>query len=599
MSRLLLYVNLDTDSKIDPHIIFQISHLTEEQFFIIFITCVPLAGPDLEKLAPCVNRIVTCPGGTSAFCAWKDVILEMGREGLASWDELILMDSSCYGPFFSLEPVFQTMSAKGHDCWSLTLHEATEDCSICFQPYFMVFYKTAFMTDVFFSFWQSLSSMPSDILSSRPASVLSQRLMEAGLSLGAYVETEDERWDYEINYRPEPDRFAACHILRHTGIPFIRTRAFYDLPCPGIDAPAQLLDRIATTTTYPVDLIAAHLRRVAPPAAQRRIPGTLLVLHPGEARGTSSTLRIAVVMHIFYAESCRWLFSLLENIPCNFDCCISVCSADVRDAVKSYFASLHPSFAQQCFIRVVENRGRDILPWLTAFDDILFSYDLILKIHSKKSPHVCDMFSEAWRDWVADSLLYSPRAVSQILAAFDKNPQLGVVLPPYPPVFHVHKQLLYKGASEMASLWEDLQRRLGITSPLETMAPLFPVGSMFWYRPAALRALHMLEFTREDFPQEPIGNRETLAHAIERSILYVAQAAGYWYKLAVAERRLVDSYMLYEDVLIKRSEEDTAASHIDLINENKRLQQHLSLILNSRAWRLVEWLRKVKQFLRG
>ena len=56
---------------------------------------------------------------------------------------------------------------------------------------------------------------------------------------------------------------------------------------------------------------------------------------------------------------------------------------------------------------------------------------------------------------------------------------------------------------------------------------MFPVGNMFWFRPGALRPLLESNIDYKDFPEEPIPNDGTLAHAVERILLYVAQHEGY------------------------------------------------------------------------
>lgn len=598
MKRLILYVHYDADGKLDPHILFQLSRLVEEKFFIVFISNSPLKTEDQELLSPLVERLVLRPNRGFDFGAWKEVILRMGKKELESWDELILMNSTCYGPLFPLEPVFHHMKRICCDFWSLTYHGHYEGFPEHLQSYFIVLRRSAFLSEVFLDFWKLLPDTTTVMETIYLCEIeFSQFLIKAGLSFSVYAKSDDEHWDYEINYRPNQSFFAAYYMLRHYNIPFVKVKSFYSYPSPSIDAPASLLKYIEAETTYPVDLIVAHQHRIAPVAAQRRMPNNVLVLDTKIDSLSLNRIKIAVVMHIFYEESCAWLFEALENIQHSIDCYISVCSESIKKVVEKYLQQQRFSYIDKYKICLVENRGRDIFPWLSFFADNLSSYDVVLKIHSKKSPTVCEMFVEAWRDWISDSLLHSPAAVNQILAAFESYPKLGVILPPYPPVFHVHKQLLYSGTEELKCIQQDLYCRLGINPPPEIRAPLFPVGSMFWYRPAALQALHTLKLTRKDFPEEPLGNRETMAHAVERSILYVAQAAGYFYQLAIPKQNLVDTYLLYEDMLIKRSEEGLSLSQEELINENRWLRQNLSMLLNSRAWKFAELLRKTKHTL--
>ncbi|WP_245257340.1 rhamnan synthesis F family protein [Pseudochrobactrum sp. AO18b] len=63
--------------------------------------------------------------------------------------------------------------------------------------------------------------------------------------------------------------------------------------------------------------------------------------------------------------------------------------------------------------------------------------------------------------------------------------------------------------------------------PLDDDTPVAPYGTMFWFRPAALKKLFAHEWKWEDFNAEPNHIDGGLAHGLERTICYVAADAKF------------------------------------------------------------------------
>jgi lipopolysaccharide biosynthesis protein len=70
-----------------------------------------------------------------------------------------------------------------------------------------------------------------------------------------------------------------------------------------------------------------------------------------------------------------------------------------------------------------------------------------------------------------------------------------------------------------------LARRMGLP-PIEATFFDFPLGTMFWVRPAALRPLLDLGLDWADYPNEPVPYDGTILHALERLLPFVVRASG-------------------------------------------------------------------------
>ena len=109
--------------------------------------------------------------------------------------------------------------------------------------------------------------------------------------------------------------------------------------------------------------------------------------------------------------------------------------------------------------------------------------------------------------------------VDVILNAFVTDSTLGLVFPEDP---HLNDW------NENRLIAEDLARKIGITDPLPTHFD-FPIGTMFWARPAALQPLFSLGLRWDDYPTEPLSEDGTILHALERLIPFAANNAGFRY----------------------------------------------------------------------
>ena len=105
-----------------------------------------------------------------------------------------------------------------------------------------------------------------------------------------------------------------------------------------------------------------------------------------------------------------------------------------------------------------------------------------------------------------------------ILDRFAEDPGLGVVDPR-----RSDSARNWAGDRNLAAA---LARRMGI-SPLPDAPPGFPVGTMFWARPAALAPLFDLGLDWGDYPPEPLPYDGSILHAIERLLPIVVAHTGY------------------------------------------------------------------------
>lgn len=252
---------------------------------------------------------------------------------------------------------------------------------------------------------------------------------------------------------------------------------------------------------------------------------------------------IAVIVHAFYLDGLDDLIARLDALPCRADLFFSTDTVAKAEAIRATAAVWTKGGVD---VRVLPNRGRDIAAKIVGFADVYDRYEIFLALHLKKSPHGGDALAR-WRDHLFANLIGSRRIMADILSLFDDE-RLGIVFPQH--LFAIRGILNWGYDYDLA---RDLMRRMGQTID-KSMVLEFPSGSMFWGRSAALRPLLDLHLGWDDFPEENGWVDGTIAHAIERIFLMVAETAGFeWLKVATRE-----TYPLAETLLACAGPEDVA-----------------------------------------
>ena len=249
-------------------------------------------------------------------------------------------------------------------------------------------------------------------------------------------------------------------------------------------------------------------------------------------------IKIAVVCHLFHKELADEFMMYFRRIPYPCDFYITT-SEQSLSYLEEYFGQKMKDV--NINIRAVPNLGRDVAPFLSMFSDCLRNYDLVCKVHSKKSSHNKEL--EGWRTYLLENLLGSRKIIKRIITAFEADERLGIVWPlPFPYLKYLG---IHLGWGPALSREKNRQNAMLYFSDLQPPAldePFhFPVGNMFWFRPLALSYFNTLKFSQKDFEVESGDIDGALSHTIERMMGKMAEMAGYKHKTVFFPREVVHS----------------------------------------------------------
>jgi lipopolysaccharide biosynthesis protein len=233
----------------------------------------------------------------------------------------------------------------------------------------------------------------------------------------------------------------------------------------------------------------------------------------------NSKREIALVIHIYYIDFFYdVILPKLSQLHYHFDLFIST----RNKYVESIFSELSQFNSDSLIIvKAVKNIGFDIYPFTNIFSIYYSNYQYICKIHSKKSEYDKELYN--WGNYLIDGLIGDDKTLCQILEYFEKNTRLGII---FPDTYLKVKPMMKWGSNYMITV--NLLQKMGLNPSIDVNDLIFPAGSMFWFRPDSLLPLFKLSIKEGEYSPNLKHPRDgTLAHAIERSIIYIAKQRGY------------------------------------------------------------------------
>ena len=232
-----------------------------------------------------------------------------------------------------------------------------------------------------------------------------------------------------------------------------------------------------------------------------------------------TTLRVGVMLHLFYPDLAEEFAVALSRMPMPFVLLVSVTDSDAAAHVRRVFADVDA--IQRIEIACVQNRGRDIAPLLVTFRDELLGLDIVGHLHSKKSLYTGSE-QNRWRSYLVESLLGARDRIAWQLGMFAAEPTLGII---YPESYETVPLWGHTWLGNLADAGR-LAHRMGFSIDPHAYID-FPAGSMFWARIDAVRPLLSLDLELDEFPQEAGQLDSTVQHALERLFVAVVRAGGY------------------------------------------------------------------------
>ncbi|WP_342000945.1 rhamnan synthesis F family protein [Microbacterium sp. LWH7-1.2] len=546
--RLVVYVVWDRRGDVDDYIPFALQGLRDDAAHILVVVNGELSAHGRARLEPVADEILVRPNSGFDIWAHKAALDHLG-EAVADYDEIIFTNDTWFGPVRPYRPVLERMAHQPAHFWGMTDHAREEPNPFTkkgvlhyhLQSFWIAVRRSMFLSEAWRDYWRDLPEMPSyfDAVLKHEA-VFTHHFATRGFSHAVAFSSADYPTDHPALFNAD--------LLLADGCPVIKRRPFFHYP-PFLDRHAvvgrELVDAVAAYG-YPMPIFWQNLARNVEPKVLNADAGMLEVLPDVDVSyNGGAPLRTVAVAHIFYVEMTNEMLDRLDTLPGAYDLVVTTVDSE-RAARIRQFIEQRGTPRGAVDIRVVHsNDGRDQSAFLVGCRDVLLGgeYDLVVKLHSKKTPQDGFNIGRHFKDQQLRNLLDSPGYTANLIALFQKEPGLGIV---YPPMIHI-------GYPTMGRAWwankkgvAELCARLSIKVPLDDVSPLAPFGSMFIARPEALRLLVQEPWNYEQFGGAAAYEDGGLAHVLERMPSYAAGELGFHTRTAANAEYMAISHTALE-----------------------------------------------------
>lgn len=470
--------------------------------------------------------------------AYKDALERVGWDELRRCREVILTNNSLMGPVHPFAEMFEAMEKRSElDFWGITAHGAPEDARSSDNPYgcipehiqshFMVWRSRLLRSPELERYWNEMPEITSGRqAAARHEAYFTRYFAELGFSWDVYVRPAEGYLlsdNYLLMTPVEALRECRCPVFRRDS--FFLPQSRYLEESSG-EQPWELFEYLKNHTDYDTDLILENLVRSCYQDDIARTLRLQYVLPSRDLLGDGvSHSRVACVMHLYFMDLLEDSRHYASALPADADIYITTPKEENIPLITAVFSALPNRFE----IRVIENRGRDVSSLLVGAADIQDKYDLICYFHDKKTTqHKPGTIGRSFAYKTSECVLSTSEYVRNVITTFERNPRLGLLSCPVPN----HAIFLSTISKEWSVNFDNtvsLVKELGLRVPMSPAhPPMSPLGTIFWYRSAAMAPLFARKWRFEDFPAEPAGYDGTILHAVERAYSLTVQASGYF-----------------------------------------------------------------------
>lgn len=538
VNRLGIFFFYDKDGIVDDYIPYMLNDLNKNLSELLVVCNGKLTSEGRAKIEKITPKILVRENVGFDVWAYKEGMELFGWSKLEKFDELLLMNFTMYGPVYPFKEMFDEMNKRDIDFWGITKHHGfdfdpfgTIPCGYIpehIQSSFICVRNNMIKSIEFQKYWDNMESVNSygEAVGKHEA-IFTKKFNDCGFKSEVYVDTDDLKDSTHYPLMIEP-----LELIKNRRCPVFKRKSFSNeyyefLNCTLGEPTIELYEYIRDNLDYNLDMVWDNLLRIENMADIKNRMHLNYILPRDEYLDVKyEKKRIALMIHIYFKDLIDSCFKYAESMPEYTDVYITTDTEEKKKLIEEKFSELK---CNQLKVILIENRGRDVSALLVGCKEYIMNYDLVCFAHDKKTAQFKpDTIGKSFSYKCWENVLGSRAYVENIIYTFEKNKRLGLLTPPPPN----HAAFYGIFGTEWGSNFDNTQRlskKLKLNVDINIFKePVAPLGTMFWFRPKALKKLIEYNWEYKDFPKEPNDNDGTILHAVERIYPFVAQSEGYY-----------------------------------------------------------------------
>lgn len=423
LKRICIFCFYDPSGIVDEYVTYLLDNIKPlVERFVIVCNC-DIEKREKDKFSEYSGEIIVRENIGFDGGAYQEIFLNHFREGeLKNYDELILMNDTFFGPFYSFKEIFDDMDQKICDLWGITRHgkfllEGKEEISHI-QSYFLVIKKTVFSSNAFSLFWRNVKGITNfdDAIMNFEVE-FSRQMSNAGFVLETYLDPEGfVSSDSSLNYNYPQSHCG--ELIRDHRLPLIKKKCLVS-GYNNNNNPVLAMNYINNNSFYNINLIWQNLLRRYDLSDIRKSLSLQYIINEN-VKFTCNWDKVGIIILIHGKRQIKTIMQYILQIP---------------HELKLYFIMVDDSAGideLRCYrcrnsfeIREERNKNDAQIIFIGCYD-LFLKYDYLCVLSDEEVPDKWQILIE---QLLHDSFSSCLNNVEYIVLLFKRNSKLGVLFP--------------------------------------------------------------------------------------------------------------------------------------------------------------------------